>query len=123
MDIIGKRVRVQIGGEPPKPDHNVIIGDDTLVHVPESDAGKYSNIIGEKVEVSIGSPDSIVQQIHDIIQNDSHPLKEQVLANCQSILKERDIAKKRNLIQTLINNAGNVASIAGLIAQLAQLHF
>jgi len=123
MDIIGKRIRVQIGGNPPEPDNNVIIGDDTLLHVSSSEASKYRNIVGEKIEVVVSNPDSIVRQIHDAIQKDSHPLKEKIAAECKEILRERDITIKRSLIQALINNAANIASISSFIIQLSQIRF
>ena len=123
MDIIGKRVRVQIGGEPPKPDEGVIVGDDTLLHVSDSDIGKYQHVTGERVEVVVGNPDSIIQQIQSIMQNESHPKKEEILDYCKSILCEQDVVKKRGFVQTLISNAGSIASIASLAIQLSGLKF
>ena len=54
MKITGKKVVVKIGGEPPQKDPNEIVGSETIVHVPDSEIGKYQNITGEKIEVTIG---------------------------------------------------------------------
>jgi len=55
MDIIGKKVTLQIGGEAPKKNPNEIVGSETIVHVTEEEAAKGGNIIGEKIELKVGS--------------------------------------------------------------------
>lgn len=61
-DFIGKRIRVKIGGDPPPEDDDAVVGEDITVHVPSEDVGKYDNIVGEKVELTVGSDiDSTVQ--------------------------------------------------------------
>ena len=54
MNIIGKKVIVKIGGSPPKDDPNEIVGEKTVVHVPESEIGKYDKIVGVESSVIIG---------------------------------------------------------------------
>ena len=53
--IIGKRVRLVIGGEVPKEDDNsTVVGQDTLVHVRPEQLEKDTQVIGEQVTLVIG---------------------------------------------------------------------
>ncbi len=118
--LIGKRVRVQVGGEPPPPD-DAIVGEDISVHVPEEDVEKYSSIIGEKVElVAGGEVDSVVRDIRDSISRSDDARRDEIIAVCEEILAEKDREKKAARISTLITIGAKVATIAGLILQLRQ---
>jgi hypothetical protein len=55
MKIIGKKVVVSIGGEPPQDDQDEIIGEKTIVHVPTSEIGKHKKIIGSETTVIVGN--------------------------------------------------------------------
>jgi hypothetical protein len=57
MNLIGKKVVLKIGGEPPKDDPNEIVGDKTVVHVPASEVGKYNKIVGLESKLIIGGED------------------------------------------------------------------
>ncbi|HEX9079114.1 MAG TPA: hypothetical protein VF795_05975 [Desulfuromonadaceae bacterium] len=54
--IIGKKITVSIGGEPPKDDPDEVVGESIRVHVPDSEIGKHQKVIGEEVNVTVGSP-------------------------------------------------------------------
>ena len=121
-DIIGKRVRVQIGGEPPKED-DAIVGDDVSVYIPSEDVGKYDSITGEKVEVRIGSNvDQIVQEIMSTAQSSQVERRDEIVAICREILEEKDQKSKLDKIATLISIGAGIAKIAQLIIQLQALY-
>lgn len=121
-DIIGKRVRVQIGGEPPK-DDDAIVGDDVSVYVPSEDVGKYDSITGEKVEVRIGGDvGQIVQEIMSTAQSSQVERRDEIVAICREILEEKDQKSKLDKIATLISIGSGIAKIAQLIIQLQALY-
>lgn len=121
-DIIGKRVRVQIGGEPPK-DDDAIVGDDVSVYVPSEDVGKYDSITGEKVEVRIGGDvDEIVQEIMSTAQSSQVERRDEIVAICREILEEENQKSKLDKIATLISIGSGIAKIAQLIIQLQALY-
>ena len=55
MDIIGKKVVVKIGGTPPDGSADEIIGEKTVVHVPDEEIGKYNKIVGVESRLIIGN--------------------------------------------------------------------
>lgn len=120
-DIIGKRVRVQIGGKPPKKD-DAIVGEDVIVHIPSEDVGKYDSITGEKIEVRIGSDvDQIVQEIMSTVQSSQVERRDEIIAICREILEEENQKSKLDKIATLISIGSGIAKIAQLGIQLQQL--
>lgn len=121
-EFIGKRVRVQIGGEPPKDDGNAIVGQDITVHVPESELGKYDSIVGEKIEVRVGGDiDSLVQQILAAAQSTQAPRREEIVIICRQILKEKDHSKKLDRANALVSITSGVATLAQFVMQLKTL--
>jgi len=122
-NIIGKRVRLQIGGESPKDnDYDAIIGEDVTVHVPAEDVGKYDSIIGEKVELTIGDDiDQIVQNILQTVQNPKTQRHDEIIAVCKNIIEEKDRDKKLHKISTLIKVGAEIATITQFIIQLKAL--
>ena len=121
-NIIGKRVRVQLGGEPPK-DDDAIVGDDVSVYVSSADAGKYDSITGEKVEVRIGGDvDQIVQEIMSTAQSSQAERRDEIVAICREILAEKDQKSKLDKIATLISIGAGIAKIAQPIIQLQALY-
>lgn len=120
-DVIGKRVRVQLGGEPPKED-DAIVGDDVSVYVPSEDVGKYDSITGKKVEVRIGGDvDQIVQEIMSTAQTSQVDKRDEIVAICREILEEEDQRSKLDKIATLISMGSGIATIAQLIMHLQAL--
>jgi len=118
-DFIGKRVRLTIGNTPPPKDENVIIGEDTDVHITPEEAAKYQNITGEKVEVRIGGdPDPIVNEILSAIEKTDEADKEKIIAICQEILDENDKEQKTSKIGSLISMGAEIAAIAQFCFQL-----
>jgi len=118
-DFIGKRVRLTIGKNPPPKDDDVVIGDDTDVHITPEEASKYQNIYGEKVELRIGDEtDSIVQDIISTIEKTNEEEKEKIISICKDILKERDKQVKPQKISTLVAIGSGIASIAQFCIQL-----
>ena len=121
-DIIGKRVRVQIGGEPPKED-DAIVGNDVSVYVPGEDVGKYDSITGEKVEVRIGGDvDQMVQEIMSTAQSSQVDRRDEIVVICREILEEEDQKSKLDKIATLISIGSGIAKMAQLIIQLQALY-
>ena len=119
-DFIGKRVRVQIGGDAPLPD-DAVVGEDILVHVPAEDVGKYDSIIGDKVELTLsGDIDNAVCAIRDAINKSSDARRDQIVAVCEEILAEKDKEKKATKIVTLLSIGAKVAAISQFILQLKQ---
>ena len=118
-DFIGKRVRLTIGKNPPPKDDDVVIGDDTDVHITPEEASKYQNIYGEKVELRIGDEtDSIVQDIISTIEKTNEEEKEKIISICKDILKEQDKQVKPQKISTLVAIGSGIASIAQFCIQL-----
>lgn len=119
--IIGRRVRVQLGGEPPE-DDDAIVGDDVSVYVPSEDVGKYDSITGEKVEVRIGAGvDQIVQTMMTTVQDSDLQERDEIVAICREILEERDQKRKLTKVATLISVAAGIAEIAQFVIQLKAL--
>lgn len=120
--IIGKQVRVQIGGELPKNDDDAIVGQDVTVHVPEKDLGKYDHIVGEQVELRVGGDiDSVVTKVLRTIEASIAPQKEQIALVCREILAEQDQRRKTEKANTLISIGSGVATIAQFLMQLKGL--
>ena len=118
-NLIGKRVRVQIGGNPPKDDDSdTIIGQDTTVYVPESEMHKYDKIVGEEISVTIGEEDKLINQIIAALQESNEPKKEEIIRISKDILKEPDKNNKLNRIKNLISIGAGVATIATFIMDL-----
>ena len=119
-DFIGKRVRVQIGGDPPLPD-DAVVGEDISVHVPAEDVGKYDTIIGDKIELTFGGGvDNAVRAIRDAMNKSSDAHRNEIVAVCEEILAENDKEKKAAKIDTLLSVGAKVAAIAQFILQLKQ---
>ena len=117
-DLIGKRVRVQIGGEPPK-DDGAIVGEDTMVCVPSEDVNKYDSIVGEKVELRVGGEiDSAIGNILSTIENSQEKRRDEIIKICKEILAEQDQGKKTEKIGTLVSIGSGIASIAQFIIHL-----
>lgn len=118
-DFIGKRVRLTIGKNPPPKDDNVVIGDDTDVHITPEEASKFQNIYGEKVELRIGDQtNSIVENIISIIEGTNEEEKGKIVSICKDILEERDKQTKRHKIKNLVAIGSGIASIAQFCLQL-----
>jgi hypothetical protein len=117
-DLIGKRVRVQIGGEPPK-DDDAIVGEETTVIVPTKDLHKYGNIFGEKTEVRVGEEiDSIIENILSTIENSQEERRDEIITICKEILSDQDQNMKTKKIGTLVSIGSGLAAIAQFIIQL-----
>ena len=117
-DLIGKRVRVQIGGEPPKDDGS-IVGEDTTVHVPSEDVNKYDSIVGEKIELRVGGEiDSAIENILSTIENSQEKRREEIITICKEILAEQDQGMRTEKIGILVSIGSGLASIAKFIIQL-----
>jgi predicted nucleic acid-binding Zn ribbon protein len=120
--IIGKRITLQIGGEPPKKDDDAIVGQDVTVHVPEKDLGKYNHIVGEQVELRIvGDIDSVVTKVLRTIDASIAPQKEKIASVCREILSEQDQRRKIEKANMLISMGSGVATIAQFLMQLKGL--
>lgn len=121
--IIGKRVRVQIGGEPPEEEENdAVVGDDVSVHVSAEDVGKYGSIVGERVELKIGSDiDQIIHNIMSTIQDSQIQRRDEIEAICREILEEKDQNRKLDKIAKLISMGAGIAKIAQFIMQIQAL--
>jgi len=120
--IIGKRITLQIGGEPPKNDDDAIVGQDVTVHVPEKDLGKYDHIVGEQVELRIGEDiDSVVRKVLRAIDPSIGPQKERIALVCREILAEQDKGRKIEKANTLISVGSGIATIAQFLMQLKGL--
>jgi len=112
-DLIGKRIRVVVGDKIPEDKHkNAIIGDDNLVHVTSKEAKNYDNIIGEKIEVSIGDIDKNVKEIVEKIEKIEHPKKEEIVSLAKEILKEQNKQNKNDKIRKLIEITKNISIVA-----------
>ena len=117
-DLIGKRVRVQIGGEPPK-DDGAIVGQDTTVHVPSGDVHKYDSIVGEKVELRVGGEiDSTIENILSTIEDSQEERRDEIIKICKEILTEQDQGMRTEKIGTLVSIGSGLASIAQFIIQI-----
>jgi len=117
-DLIGKRVRVQIGGEPPK-DDDAIVGEDTTVHVRSEDVHKYGSIVGEKVELRVGGEiDSTIKNILSAIENSQEERRDEIITICKEILSEQDQDMRIKKIGTLVSIGSGLAAIAQFIIQL-----
>jgi len=120
-NVIGKRIRVKLGGEPPKED-DAIVGDDVTVHISSEDLGRYDSIIGEKIEVRAGGDvDQIVQEIMSTAQASQIEKRDEIVPMCREILEEKDQKKKFDKIAALISIASGIAKLAQLIVQLRGL--
>jgi len=119
--LVGKRVRLQIGGEPPKEDDE-IVGDDVSVYVSSEDVDKYDSITGEKVEVRIGGDvDQMVREIMSAAQSSQVERRDEIVGICREILEEEDQKSKLDKIATLISMGSGIATITQLIMQLQTL--
>ena len=118
-DFIGKRVRVTIGNSPPPKDDNAIIGSDTDIHITPEQAAQYDNIVGEKIEMTIGGdPNPIVSQVIDAISDTNEVKREEIIAICNEILNEDNEESKMNKIGALISIGAGITSIAQFCMQL-----
>ncbi len=118
-EFIGKRIRLQIGGEPSKDDGDKIIGQDVSVHVPADEIGNYSCITGEKVELVLGrNVDDVVRDIMSAIERSAEVRKAEVVSICKDTLAERDAIAKAKDIATLVSIGSGIATIAQFILQL-----
>jgi len=118
-DFIGKRIRLQIGGNPKKDDDSAVVGEDVNVRISSEEAAKYDNITGEKVEVRIGGDvNTTIQKIMSTIQQSNEKERETITAICREILAEKDKQTKIQKIRQLISIGANIASIAQLVLQL-----
>jgi len=119
--LVGKRVRLQIGGEPPKEDDE-IVGDDVSVYVSSEDVDRYDSITAEKVEVRIGGDvDQIVREIMSTTQSSQVERRDEIVGMCREILEEEDQKSKLDKIATLISMGSGIATITQLIMQLQTL--
>ena len=118
-NLIGKRVRVQIGGEPSKDDDpNTVIGQDTYVHVPEKELHKYDKIVGEEVTLKVGDINEPIKKIIEVMQGSDESKKEEIIRLSNDILKESDKKNKLEKIKHLISFASGIATIATFIMDL-----
>ena len=116
--LIGKRVRVQIGGEPPK-DDDAIVGEDTTVHVPSEDVKKYDSIVGAKVELRVGDEiDSTIENILSAIHDSQEKQRDEIIEICKEILAEQDQGMRIKKINTLVSIGSGLAGIGKFIIQL-----
>lgn len=117
-DIIGKRIRVQIGGKPPE-DDDAIVGEDTTVYVPSEEVYKYDSIIGEKVELRVGGEiDSTVENILSAIEDSREERREEIIAICKEILAEKDRDERIKKTGTLVSIGSGITAIAQFVIQL-----
>ena len=90
-DVIGKRVRLQIGGTPTKEEDDAVVGEDINVHISSEEAAKYDSIVGEKVELRIGADvDKTVRDMIATITNSDEKDKELIMRICREILAEQN---------------------------------
>ncbi len=121
-EFIGKRVRLQIGGEPTKDDKNKVIGQDTNVYVSANDLKNYDSIIGEKVELVIGGDvDKVVNDIMTTIKQSEEEKKAEIISICQKIITEKNANAKAKLVGTLIDTGSKIATIGSFILQLKSM--
>lgn len=121
-EFIGKRIRLQIGGEPSKDDGDKIIGQDVNVHVPADEIGNYTCITGEKVELVLGgNVDDVVRGIMSTVERSTAEQKAEVVSICKDILAEQDTDAKAKHIATLVSIGSGVATIAQFILQLKSM--
>jgi len=121
-EFIGKRIRLQIGGEPTKDDEDKIIGEDVNVHVPAHELRDYSCITGEKVELILGGKvDDVVRNIMSAIQRSAEGQKAAVVSICNDILAEQDATAKAKHIATLVSIGSGIATIAQFILELKRM--
>ena len=117
--LIGKRVRVQIGGTPPQDDNeDTIIGEDTTVHVPNDELHKYGKIIGEEVTLTVGNIDEPIQKILQVMQNSNETEKEKIIELSKEIINESNKNVKLEKAKSLISIASGITSISMFIIDL-----
>lgn len=118
-DFIGKRIRLQIGGEPQKDEEDVVIGEDVNVHISSEEAVKYDTIVGEKIELRIGADvDMTIQDIISTINNSGEQNKEVITRLCREILAEQNNQTRGQKIRDLISVGAGIATISQFILQL-----
>ena len=121
-DIIGKRVRLRIGGKFPKQDEEAVVAEDITLDVSSEDVDKYDNIIAEKVELVIGDGvDETVKRIMSAMENSDEESRPEILAVCKDILAETDADARARRILTLVEIGAGIASIAQFIIQLRSM--
>lgn len=120
--LIGKKITVSIGGNPPLKDPNEIIGSETVLHVSEEELSEYDNIVGEEVVVSVGGEiDKLVRAILKASQIQEFNNREEIVRVSEEILRESLWEKKLERLQELISLGANVTQIAGFVMQLIQI--
>ena len=118
-DVIGKRVRLQIGGTPTKEEDDAVVGEDINVHISSEEAAKYDSIVGEKVELRIGADvDKTVRDMIATITNSDEKDKELIMRICREILAEQNKQTKGQKIRDLISVGAGIASISQFLLQL-----
>ena|GEM_PF-2759914 len=119
-NLIGKRVRLKIGGDPLPPD-DAIVGEDITVHVPAKDVGKYNSIVGAKAELIVSREvDNAIRAIRNTMSGSNHAERDEIVAICEEILAEKDKEKTMTRITTLLSVGAKIASIAQFVLQLQQ---
>lgn len=120
--IIGRKVTVSIGGEPPKSNPNEIVGTETIVHVSENEVGNCDRIVGEETILCIGSTiDDQAKFILEAIQKVDSDKKHEIIDACQKILNSKQNDEKLKLAWQLITVGANIAQIASFLLQLKQI--
>ena len=119
-EFIGKRIRLQIGGEPTKDDEDKIIGED--VHVPAHELKNYSCITGEKIELLLGGDvNGVVRDIMSTIERSGETQKADIVSICKQILDEQNTDAKAKRIATLVTICSGIASIAQFVLRLRSM--
>lgn len=111
-----------MGGKQPKNNPDEIVGSEIIVHVSEEDAKKYDRIVGEEVNLIIGTDvDSQVRLILEKINRTTSPKKKEIVEYCQCILNEQNEESKLLWVRKLIEFGADVAQISSLVIQLATI--
>ncbi len=116
--LIGKRVRLVLGGDIPADDPDTVIGQDTTVHVPSNELHKYEKIVGEEVSLRVGDINQDLEKVVDIIQTTDEPNKNEIIRVSKEIMNESNNDEKIEKVNTLISLAAGITSIASTIIDI-----
>jgi hypothetical protein len=117
--VYGARIRIGDGPFPPD-EPGTVSGADFDVDTRNLPDG--TSVVGLQISVGgLAALDSVVNQIIKELAASDSPKRARAIALAQEILRENQPKPKTNKIRTLISYAGDIASIAGLVAALARL--